>query len=111
MNDVFQLLNENLDKNIVKDKIFYFEGSQVQAVAFCQGCKCESLKKIKNIIKKWGYKYNYDFDVYIFNKGERTDKYRFQRNELISSLIEWKVKRQKTSNKDEESTKFYFKKL
>lgn len=110
MENIYKYLSQNLDDEIKKDSIYFFDGKQVKAIAFKQGCKCDCVGKIKSVVKKWGFKYDYDFDAYILKSGDKNETYRTEKNSFISSLIEWKVKKTKTS-KNGESAKLYFKGL
>lgn len=105
MESIYNFLTKNLDNHVKKNNVYYFDGEQIKAVAFKQGCKCDCVSKIKEAIKGWGFKYDYDFDAYIF-KDRKDEKYRSEKNAFISSLINWKIT--KTSNNGEDSGKLYF---
>lgn len=110
MENIYNYLTKNLDDSINKNNVFLFSSSQIKAIAFKQGCNCDCISKIKGAIKKWGFKYDYDFDAYILKEKKDTN-YRSQKNAFISSLIEWKIKKIKTSKNGKEPTKLYFEEL
>ena len=88
--EIKQYLEKVFINDIDKDNVFLYNGSQLKALAFRQGCKCDCISNIKETAKKWGFIYDYDFDAYIL-KNKIDTNYRFQKNTFISSLIEWKL--------------------
>lgn len=107
MDNIYNFLTKNLDNEISSNNVFYFDGSQIKAIAFKKGCNCDCVSKIKKAIKGWGFEYSYDFDAYIF-KEKKDSNYRVEKNAFISSLIQWKIKKRKTSKNGEKSGKLYF---
>mgnify|MGYP006081337779 CR=1 FL=1 len=107
MKSIYDFISTNLDNDITGQDVFYFDGLQIKAVAFKQGCKCDCFTKIKIEIKKLGYRYDYDFDAYMFKEKNNTN-YRAEKNHFISSLIEWKIKKIKTSKNEKNTEKLFF---
>jgi hypothetical protein len=107
MDSIYDFISTNLDDEIKNQNVFYFDGKQIKAVAFKQGCKCDCISKIKKAIKGWGFKYDYDFDAYLY-KDKKDETYRIEKNVFISSLIEWKIKKTKTSKNGKNTEKLFF---
>ena len=107
MKNLYSYLTSTLNEEIKNNNVFYFNGNQIKAVAFKQGCKCTCISKIKKAIKQWGFEYDYDFDAYVF-KDKKDSNYRLEKNLFISSIIEWKIKKTKTSKNGEKSEKLFF---
>ena len=107
MKSIYDFISTNLDNDIKGQNIFYFDGLQIKAVAFKQGCKCDCFTIIKREIKKLGYKYDYDYDAYVFKERKNTN-YREEKNFFIRSLIEWKIKKTKTSKNGKNTEKLFF---
>jgi hypothetical protein len=110
MQSIYNILKDNIGNEFESNNVFYFDGEQIKALAFKQGCKCDCIKKIKDIIKNKGFKYDYDFDAYIFT-DKKNEKYRSEKNSFITLLIEWKITKTKTSNNEKNTGKLFFQRM
>ena len=97
--NIIQNIEENLGSSIKKNKVFTYDGKQIKCVAFMNGFKHEKLFEFKELIKKTGFSYSFEYECYVLqNCNGNCDgcgkdcigKYRLERNELIQNLISWK---------------------
>lgn len=99
--DLQQYLDNSIKNEDDKKNVFLYNGEQIKALAFRDGCKCDCLTDIKNKIKKIGFKYDYNFGAYVL-KNWKDSGYRNEKNEFISKLIRFKLNKTKTSKNESE---------
>lgn len=97
--DVIQNIEKNLENCIKENKIFTYDGNKIKCVAFINGFRHDKLPEYKELIRKLGFNYNFEYECYVRQNCQgncdNCDKdcvgrYRLERNEFIQNLISWK---------------------